>query len=204
MRTVRGGRSYRKHGRYMRCDIDDIDTWSVARAKRSTSVRDRFACLWLTSELRPIPRCRRRNPPSRLIMLVGAAGILALGAPEVTHPIPRLVYNASASAPLGFYSVTRHGAVSRGDLVLAMLRDAARRLAADRRYLPTDVPVVKHVAAISGDIVRANSRIVVINNRVAARTLLMDRERRAVPAWHTSADCRRGLRKPARPGRAKG
>ncbi len=38
--------------------------------------------------------------------------------------------------------VTRHGAISRGDQVLARLPNAARRLAADRRYLPPNVPVV--------------------------------------------------------------
>jgi conjugative transfer signal peptidase TraF len=103
----------------------------------------------------------------------------------VAHPIPHLVYNASATAPLGFYSVTRHGTISRGDLVLARLPDAARRLAADRGYLRPDVPVVTQVAAIAGDIVCADSGIVAINNRVAARTLLTDREGRFLPAWRS-------------------
>jgi conjugative transfer signal peptidase TraF len=146
-------------------------------------MRDRFARLWITGELRPMPRCGRRRSHRRLIMLVGATGVLALGGPVVAHPIPRLVYNASASVPLGFYFVARRGAISRGDLVLARLPDAVRRLAADRRYLPPDVPVVKHVAAISGDIVCAHSGIVVIDNRVAAQRLLMDREGRLLPAW---------------------
>jgi type IV secretory pathway protease TraF len=47
----------------------------------------------------------------------------------VAHPIPCLVYNASASAQLGFYFVTRGGAIFRGDLVLARLPDAARPIA---------------------------------------------------------------------------
>lgn len=37
MRTVGGGPTYRKHGRYVRYHIDDLDTWSVARTKRNTS-----------------------------------------------------------------------------------------------------------------------------------------------------------------------
>jgi excisionase family DNA binding protein len=37
MRTVGGGPKYRKHGRYVRYHIDDLDAWSVSRAKGSTS-----------------------------------------------------------------------------------------------------------------------------------------------------------------------
>jgi conjugative transfer signal peptidase TraF len=148
-------------------------------------MRDCFACLWLTGKSRPMPRFRRRRSRSRLIMLVGATGILPLGAaPVVVHPRPCFVHNSGASAPLGFYSVNRHHAIPRGDLVLATLPDAARRLAANRRYLPADVPIVKQVAAIVGDIVCAESGIVVINHRVAARTLLIDRKGRPLQAWH--------------------
>lgn len=147
-------------------------------------MRDRFALLRLTGELRRLPRFGRRRPHHRPVILIAAAGLAGFAIPLLTSPIPRLVYNASASAPLGFYAVTRADAISRGDLVLARLPDAARRLAADRGYLPPDVPVVKHVGAISGDIVCADSGIVVINDRVAARTLLMDRQGRSLPAWH--------------------
>lgn len=37
MRVVGGGPEYRKHGRYVRYHIDDLDAWSWERAKRSTS-----------------------------------------------------------------------------------------------------------------------------------------------------------------------
>lgn len=37
MRVVGGGPTYRKHGRYVRYHIDDLDQWSAARAKRSTA-----------------------------------------------------------------------------------------------------------------------------------------------------------------------
>jgi len=37
MRVVGGGPRYRKHGRYVRYHIDDLDEWSASRAKTSTS-----------------------------------------------------------------------------------------------------------------------------------------------------------------------
>ncbi|MDB6083470.1 MAG: hypothetical protein JWN43_1351 [Gammaproteobacteria bacterium] len=37
MRTTGRGPKYRKHGRYVRYHIDDLESWSTARAKGSTS-----------------------------------------------------------------------------------------------------------------------------------------------------------------------
>ncbi|HVA15012.1 MAG TPA: helix-turn-helix domain-containing protein [Stellaceae bacterium] len=37
MRTTGGGPKYRKHGRYVRYHIDDLDAWSSSHAKRTTS-----------------------------------------------------------------------------------------------------------------------------------------------------------------------
>lgn len=37
MRVVGGGPQFRKHGRYVRYHIDDLDAWSAGRAKSSTT-----------------------------------------------------------------------------------------------------------------------------------------------------------------------
>ncbi len=37
MRTAGAGPTFRKHGRYVRYHIDDLNAWSKARAKASTS-----------------------------------------------------------------------------------------------------------------------------------------------------------------------
>lgn len=37
MRTTGGGPRYRKHGRYVRYHIDDLDAWSQGRDRASTS-----------------------------------------------------------------------------------------------------------------------------------------------------------------------
>src|SRR3546814_4618740 len=47
-----------------------------------------------------------RNQPQLGCWAVGCAALmLALGATSVTAPRPRLVWNASASAPIGLYAV---------------------------------------------------------------------------------------------------
>jgi conjugative transfer signal peptidase TraF len=145
-------------------------------------MRRRISLLRLSGAVTLLPRLRRR-PRSRSIIASAMIGIGALGLSEFASPGPLLVWNASASAPLGFYWISHDQAVSRGDLVLAALPEVARRLAAERGYLPAGVPVVKRVAALAGDVVCAESGIVVINDRVAAQTLFMDRQGRPLPAW---------------------
>jgi len=41
MRVVGGGPRFRKHGRYVRYHIDDLDEWSAEHVKTSTSESDR-------------------------------------------------------------------------------------------------------------------------------------------------------------------
>jgi excisionase family DNA binding protein len=41
MRSQGDGPHYRKHGRYVRYHIDDLDKWSTSRTQSSTSVRVR-------------------------------------------------------------------------------------------------------------------------------------------------------------------
>jgi excisionase family DNA binding protein len=41
MRTAGGGPRFRKHGRYVRYHIDDLDAWSAAHGKTSSSEPDR-------------------------------------------------------------------------------------------------------------------------------------------------------------------
>ena len=123
----------------------------------------------------------RHRAPLLAAMLLATLGI---GFPIVARPLPRLVYNGSASAPLGFYRLVPGASIAHGDLVLANLPQPAAQLAADRRYLPLSVPVVKRAAALGGDLLCAKSGIVTINNRVAAPTLRTDGEGRSLPAWH--------------------
>lgn len=138
----------------------------------------------LPNVLEPLPPLRRtRRHRRRLALLVACAtGLVALAASCVAMPL--VVYNASASAPLGFYGVAWVTRIARGDLVLAVSPESARLLAAERDYLPPTVPLVKRVAALAGDFVCADSGVVVIDNRVVADQLAIDREGRPLPAWN--------------------
>ena len=106
--------------------------------------------------------------------------VLATSASLV--PAPRLVWNASASAPIGFYWRVI-GAPSRGDLALARAPLWARKLAAERHYLPVNVPLIKRVAAVVGDVVCASGAAISINGGVVALRLASDPMGRPLPQW---------------------
>ena len=112
-----------------------------------------------------------------------AIGTGALGTTLVAPPPPLLVWNASASAPLGLYLVAPGRAPQVGMMVAARLPAGARGIASDRGYLPAGLPVVKRVAAAAGDRICALGATVLINGEAVAVRLAADTSGRALPAW---------------------
>ena len=127
-------------------------------------------------DVRAARRLRRRA------WLVGFC-IGSLAVTVVLPPRPLLVWNASASAPVGLYWVQLH-AIDAGDTVIAQVPAPARSLAAERHYLPANVPLVKRVAAVSGDTVCALGARIFVNGRRIAMRLVHDRAGRLMPWWH--------------------
>lgn len=126
-------------------------------------------------------RQRRRMIGRRVFAT--AIGTTLLGLTIAFPPTPRLVWNASASAPIGLYSVTPGTPIDVGDMVVARLPDPWRTIAAQRRYLPINVPLVKRVAASAGDEVCALGHEIFINGTWAAERRTADAEGRAMPRW---------------------
>jgi conjugative transfer signal peptidase TraF len=116
------------------------------------------------------------------ITVAGFAGA-ALGLTIVAPPAPRLVWNASASAPVGLYWVRPRARLRLGDLVIVRTPRAWRAFAAVRHYLPANVPLVKRVAAMPGDRICARGPIIQIEGVVVARRLRVDAAARSMPWW---------------------
>jgi conjugative transfer signal peptidase TraF len=138
--------------------------------------------LFLTGVLRVVTRARRALPrPGALCALL--AGIALATVPSVLQIAPRLVWNASASTPLGLYWVAVQSDLERGDLALADLPELMRQLASEREYLPPGIPLVKHVAALPGDHICTIGRALLIGGEVVARRQKRDSRGRLMPAW---------------------
>ncbi|MCM8731982.1 S26 family signal peptidase [Hephaestia sp. GCM10023244] len=107
---------------------------------------------------------------------------------EAHDTAPRVIWNPSASAPIGFWRIDPHAAVDVGDMVLVRPPLPVRRLAAERRYLPMNVPLLKRIAAANGDKVCTLGATLYINERAAATRLAADWKGRSLPWWR---GCRR-------------
>ena len=124
----------------------------------------------------------RQSRRRKRIAIVGG-GLAIVIASAALPPSPRLVWNASASAPIGLYAVSPGAAIEPGNMVIARLPDPYRRLAAERHYLPLNVPVVKRVAAYAGDEVCALGTQIFINGRLSAERRPTDGKGRPMPGW---------------------
>lgn len=117
------------------------------------------------------------------------APVIGIVVVSVELPIaPRLVWNPSASAPIGLYAVAPGATPRRGDFVIVRVPATMRALAASRRYIPINVPLVKHVGAVAGDKVCAAGTVVSIDGSVAAIRRARDGAGRPMPWWR---GCRR-------------
>ncbi|MHA7685488.1 S26 family signal peptidase [Cupriavidus sp. PET2-C1] len=147
-----------------------------------------------TAGTAPHPRSRLRAR----VMLAGLSilGLAALAWASFVSPLPRLTYNPSDSVAVGWYRVDPtgnratllQGSVHVGTIVLARLPGEAAALAAQRGYLPADVPLLKRVGAVAPQQVCIVGRSIRIDGVPVAAALSADRMGRPLPSWQ---QCRR-------------
>jgi len=143
-------------------------------------------------ELRRRIATRRANRRRALTAMTCAVPIAALMATLLWPPRPLLLWNASASSPIGLYHVGSADGVGAGDMVIAWPPDGARELGAERHYLPRNVPLVKWVAAAAGDRVCAVDNAVFVNGRLATLRRVIDPSGRPMPWWTGCVDVAAG------------
>jgi conjugative transfer signal peptidase TraF len=138
-------------------------------------------------------RVVRREQRSRsAAAAVAAFTVSALIVTLFWQPRPLLVWNSSASAPIGLYAVAPPDHVRAGEMVIAWTPEPARSLAAERRYLPSNVPLVKRVGAARGDRVCAVGEAVWFNGRHVAARREVDGQGRPMPWWTDCHDLAEG------------
>ncbi|MBS4047009.1 S26 family signal peptidase [Ferrovibrio sp.] len=130
--------------------------------------------------------CRRLHARRyrRRVLTLTLLGLAALGAAVGMPKHPLLVWNASASAPFGLYRLAAMAQLQRGAWLLVRLSDSTRRMAATRGYLPADIPLIKPVAAVPGEVVCAAGDTVWLASGLVLQRLVRDGQGRLLPAWY--------------------
>jgi conjugative transfer signal peptidase TraF len=116
------------------------------------------------------------------ILATGFAALTA-GASIFFRPAPKLVWNASASVPIGLYAIHPIDVVYSGDLVLVLPPEAVARYLTQRGYLALGVPILKHVLALPGQSVCRIERTIIVEGTAVGDALDRDRQGRGLPSW---------------------
>ena len=125
---------------------------------------------------------------ARRILLTTGAAVGLIGASTIIRSNPLVIWNASASVPIGFYAVTRIREPNVGDLVAARAPAPLERWLVDNGYIGGDTPLLKRVAALSGAEVCREGTTIRIDGSAVAEARERDRLGRPLPVWR---GCRR-------------
>lgn len=114
--------------------------------------------------------------------LTGVA--IGMAVSTLILPMPKLLlWNASASAPVGLYAINPLREPAVGDIVAITPPTPLGRIMAQRHYLPIGVPLLKHVAARPGALICRRNATVTIDGRRAAVAKPADSHGRPLPVW---------------------
>lgn len=124
-------------------------------------------------------RWRRRAAPVAAML----AGLGLIAVPAVAEWQARIIWNASASVPLGLYIAAPSNDLALGDLVLVRPPEMLAAFLAERGYVARGVPLLKHVAALPPQVVCADGAAITVDGETVAHRRAADRLGRALPTW---------------------
>ena len=117
------------------------------------------------------------------LILATALATMGVTYPALT-PMPiKLIWNASASAPVGFYTIGFDGPFEVTNLVAVDAPEPVATFLADRGYLPKGVPLLKRILAVSGQTVCRTNLTITVDDVEVGTALERDRFGRDLPVW---------------------
>jgi len=129
---------------------------------------------------------------ARRTLVAMDAALALIGASAAIHSDPLVIWNASASVPIGFYAITPVDRPAVGDLVAVRPPEPLADWLFDGGYLGRDTPLLKHVAALPGSEVCRHGPTILVDGAAVAEAHESDRLDRPLPAWQGCRTLRAG------------
>jgi len=109
--------------------------------------------------------------------------VMLMGILSIVSFAPKLIWNASASTPIGLYAIDAPGRLDVTDLVAIRAPEPIATFLSDGGYLPRGVPLMKHVAALPGQRICRNGNAITVDGIAMGDALDHDRRGRPLPIW---------------------
>jgi conjugative transfer signal peptidase TraF len=119
----------------------------------------------------------------RATLLSVIAGVALIVAPAWSPSNIRLIWNASASVPIGLYRIVPGNNVGVTDLAVVMPPAELAMFLDARRYLPRGLPLIKRVLALGGSTVCRRGSAIIAYGGIYGQALARDRRGRPLPDW---------------------
>jgi conjugative transfer signal peptidase TraF len=114
--------------------------------------------------------------------------VATLCGASVADGPPKLVWNASASAPIGLYAIRPAAQIKIADLVAVRAPEPLAGFLDERGYLPRGAPLLKRVLGLPGQQVCRIGHAITVDGMEMGLALARDRIGRDLPLWQ---GCRR-------------
>lgn len=119
----------------------------------------------------------------RRTLTVTALAVMGIAiASAVDWPV-KLIWNATASAPIGFYTVEPADRIEVPELVAVMPPEPLAAFMAERGYVGRGVPLLKRVLGLPGQRVCRTGRIITVDDVEMGEALERDSLGRDLPVW---------------------
>jgi conjugative transfer signal peptidase TraF len=118
---------------------------------------------------------------SMLVTTLGSVGVLALATGAGQTPL--YMWNASASVPLGLYSLQPANTRYVGELVAVLPPEPLATFLADGSYLPRGVPMLKRVLALPRQTVCRQTLSILVDGTAVGDARERDGRGRPLPNW---------------------
>jgi conjugative transfer signal peptidase TraF len=99
------------------------------------------------------------------------------------HPVPKVIWNASESVPIGLYAIRPADVLYVTELVVVKPPERLAIFLAERRYLPEGVPLLKRILALPGQKVCRSDLTITVDGIVMGDALDRDSRGRKLPVW---------------------